>query len=74
MFKSFSTVPIGVWAGAVVVLLAAWLKDGWGFILGALIIGFTMFTTAYAEKQRQAEAAEPEDDGWGVPPEEPPAR
>ena len=71
MRKSFSEVPAGVWAGAVVILLAAWVKDGWGLILGLIIIGATAATTSYRQRQEEAEAAaaaaasEPEDDGWG---------
>lgn len=44
------------------------MGDGWGFVLGILIIGFTSFTAAYAKNRvdETAVAAEPEDDGWGT--------
>lgn len=68
MLKSFGEVPFGVWCGAAIIIAAAWMKDGWGFVLGILIIGFTTFTTSYAKKraEQEARAANPEDDGWGA--------
>lgn len=68
MFKSLGDVPFGVWCGAVVIIAAAWMQDGWGFVLGILIIAFTTFTHQYAKNHPQESTVEPEDDGWGEGP------
>lgn len=68
MFKSLGEVPFGVWCGAAVIIAAAWMQDGWGFLLGVLIIGFTAFTSIYAKNRPQESGLEPEDDGWGTVP------
>ncbi|RZL66021.1 MAG: hypothetical protein EOP29_29185 [Rhodococcus sp. (in: high G+C Gram-positive bacteria)] len=65
MFKSLGDVPFGVWCGAFVIVAAAWMQDGWGFVLGILIIGFTTFTHQYAKNRPQEPTGEPTDDGWG---------
>lgn len=66
MFKSLGQVPFGVWCGAFIIVAAAWMKDGWGFVLGILIIGFTSFTYHYARSRPEEPSGEPEDDDWGI--------
>lgn len=66
MLKSLGQVPFGVWCGAAVIVAAAWMQDGWGFVLGILIIGFTAFTSMYAQHRAQEPTDNPEDDGWGT--------
>lgn len=68
VLKSLGQVPFGVWCGAVIIVAAAWMQDGWGFVLGILIIGFTTFTSIYAQNRPQEPTGDPEDDGWGATP------
>ncbi|MCX6396219.1 MAG: hypothetical protein NTV23_07015 [Propionibacteriales bacterium] len=68
MFTSLGQVPFGVWCGAAVIVAAAWMQDGWGFVLGILIIGFTTFTHLYAQNRPDEgeQVDDGEDDGWGA--------
>lgn len=57
-----SSIPIGVWFGIAILLLAAWAKDWFGIVVGVVLIAATSATM----KRRQPPAdpeAEPYDDG-----------
>jgi hypothetical protein len=59
--KFFASVPMGVWIGSVIILAAAWTKDGWGILVGVVLAVVTMITTS-----REPEpSGEPTDDAEG---------
>ncbi|MFL6159764.1 MAG: hypothetical protein ACJ72D_27060 [Marmoricola sp.] len=62
MRKSFAAVPVGVWAGFVVILLGAWAQDGWGILLGAIIVVVTMITTSREPEAKIDPSAENDPD------------
>ncbi|HEX4190921.1 MAG TPA: hypothetical protein VHZ06_07980 [Marmoricola sp.] len=68
MSKFFATVPVGVWAGAVVILLGAWARDGWGIALGVILAVVTLITTSRKPEPEHVEEKdidpEAEKDFW----------